>query len=183
MWAINTQAQMDAIEAEHALVGVYLDRAYEYERISTIMSMRRGFDAHALDAWHLLIPMSNRAYGVNVPLSPEEYGVELAAAFIDKLGIGFGDLPCIAFRAQDDKMFYLKLGRMSREDALNEIGLIADVARTCQVEQAAGAGFRREVNKRVAAHLRGRKLLSAAKSAAPAVAALLGAAVDIGELV
>lgn len=121
---------MKEIERARALVGVYVDRAYNLEKIEWLMKAREGFDCHALDAWHLLIPVKE-GYGVDTWVQPEEYGTELAAGLIDKLEISFAALPCIVFRAMDEEFYYLKLGNKNRDQFFEEIGRIADLAREC----------------------------------------------------
>lgn len=183
MRTIKSDNEMKEIERERALVGVYVDRAYSLEKIEWLMQAREGFDSHALDAWHLLIPIKE-GYGVNTWVQPEEYGTELAAGLIDKLEISFAALPCIVFRAMDEEFYYLKLGNKSRDQFFEEIGRITDLARKCAADGPANPEeFRKYVNMHVANHLRRRKILSATKSAVPVLGGLLGSAVDIGDLV
>lgn len=183
MRTVRSDEEMKEIEQEQALVGVYVDRAYDLEKIEWLMRAREGFDHHARDAWHLLIPVKD-GYGVDAWVQPEEYGTELASGLIDKLEISFAALPCIVFRATDEEFYYLKLGNKSRDQFFEEIGRIADLARECAAEGPSEPNeFRKYVNMHVANHLRRRKLLSATKSALPVLGGLLGSAVDIGELV
>lgn len=174
---------MKEIERERALVGVYVDRAYDREKIEWIMDAREGFDAHARDSWHLLIPVKN-GYGVDTWVQPNEYGTALAADLIDKLEVRYAALPCIVFRAQGEEFYFLKLGGKNRDQFLEEIGRIADLARECAAEGPSDPEkFRDYVNMQVANHLRRRRILSATRTAVPVLGALLGNAVDIGELV
>lgn len=88
------------------------------------------------------------------------------------------------FRAYKDEHFFLKLGGKDRDQFLNEIGCIADLAKECQTVGPKGdQEFREYVNMQVAIHLKRRKLLSATQSALPAFSALLGSAVDLRDLV
>ncbi len=148
-----------------------------------MLDSKRGFDEHARDAWHLLIPVQE-GYGVDAWIRPEDYGVGLAGLIIDKLGIAFNDLPCVAFRAGVDEFYFLKLGDKPQEQFFEEIGRIADLARECARSGPADPQeFRDYVNMQVANHLRRRKLLSATRSALPALGALVGGIVDFKELV
>jgi hypothetical protein len=185
MWTVKTQEDINRIENSDALVGVFLDRGYHRERMEWLFQAKDGFDEHARNAWHLLIPVNKgNEYAVDTPAGPDRYNVALAAAFIDRLEIPFADLPCIAFRARGDDCFFLKLGGRNRDSFIEEIGRIADLARQCQRESTLkGAAFRDYVNMQVANHLRRRRLLSAARSALPAISGFLGAAVDASELV
>ncbi len=183
MRTVQSDAEMKEIERERALVGVYVDRAYDREKIQWIMDAREGFDTHARDSWHLLIPVKN-GYGVDTWVQPDEYGTVLAAGLIDKLEIRYAALPCIVFRAKGEEFYFLKLGGKTRDQFLEEIGRIADLARECAAQGPADPeGFRDYVNMQVANHLRRRKILSATRTAVPVLGALLGSAVDIGELV
>lgn len=183
MKTVHNQAGIEEIEQGRALVGTYIDRVYNPEKIGWVLEAREGFDEHARDAWHLLIPVKE-GYGVDSWIQPEQYGVALAAGIIDKLEIAFPDLPCVVFRAGGDEFFFLKLGGKSKDQFFEEIGRIADLARECQRESKAdGTAFRDYVNMQVANHLRRRKLLSATKSALPALSALLGGIVDLRDLV
>lgn len=183
MRTVESEVEMQAIEQERALVGVYLDRAYDREKIQWVMNAREGFDSHAGASWHLLIPVRN-GYGVNSWVRPEDYGTDLAAGLIHKLEISYADLPCIAFRADGEEFYYLKLGNKNRDQFLEEIGRIADLAQACSAEGTADPrDFREYVNMQVANHLRRRRLLSAAHTAVPVLGALLGSALDIRELV
>lgn len=183
MWAVRNEAEMKKLEETRALVGVYVDRAYSLERIEWLFQARNGFNEHARDAWHLLIPTSE-GYAVDQWVGAEQYSVQLARGLIEKIGIGFTDLPCIMFRAKDDQYYFLKLGGKSKDLFMQEIGLIADLARECQTKsKAEGQAFRDYVNMQVANHLRRRRLLSAGRSALPALSALLGSVVDLTELV
>ncbi|WP_143040304.1 hypothetical protein [Albimonas donghaensis] len=187
MLAIITEEQIREIENKRSLVGVFLDRAYNLEKIEWILEARRGFDLHAGDSWHLLLPIQSGrrvGYQLHEKVRPEDFGIQLAAAIIDRLEIGFADLPCVAFRAMDQEFFYLKLGGRSRPEFLEEIGRIADISRRCQIESnSEGQEFREYVNMHVANHMRRRRILSAARSALPAIGALIGGAVDVRELV
>lgn len=183
MWAVTTEAEMQELESQSALVGIYVDRAYNTEKIRWLFEARAGFDAHARDAWHLLVP-TLQGYAVNQFIEPEQYNIQLAGSLIDMIGIRFADLPCIVFRAKEKEYYFLKLGKNTRDSFMLEIGLIADLARECQRESGAkGQAFRDYVNMQVANHLRRRRLLSAATSALPALSALLGGAVDARDLV
>lgn len=183
MWVVRNEAEMKEVEETRALVGVYVDRAYSPDSIEWLFQARNGFDEHARDAWHLLIP-TTQGYAVDQWVGAEQYNIQLARGLIEQIGIGFDDLPCIVFRANGDQYYFLKLGGKSKEQFLQEIGLIADLARECQTESTAkGQAFRDYVNMQVANHLRRRRLLSAAKSAIPAISTLLGAVVDVRELV
>lgn len=183
MRKVVDQDEIDALDRERALIGVFVDRAYDPEKIEWLLKAREGFDHHAVDSWHLLIPIK-QGYGVNAWVEPQDYGVALAAQIIAKLGIGFAALPCIVFRAAEDDFFYLKLGGKTREEFFEEIGRISDLAVECHKEGPADvADFRAYVNMQVANHLRRRRLLSATRSALPALCALVGAAVDVKELV
>ena len=187
MWIINTQEQIETVENERALVDTFVDRNYNSEKINWLFEARKGFDQHARDSWHLLIRVTaghNTGYGFDHTVNAENYGTQLAAAIIDKLGIGFADLPCIVFRAKGEEFFFLKLGGKSKDEFFEEIGRVADLARECQREnKSEGQDFRDYVNMQVANHLRRRKLLSATRSALPALSNLLGGAVAITELV
>lgn len=183
MWMVKSWAEIEEIEKQRTLVGVFVDRNYSAEKIKWLLDARASFDFHARDAWHLLVPMKG-GYGVDVAPSPRNYNVALAAEIIDRLEIEFSYLPCVVFRASKDEHFYLKLGGLTREQFYDEIGRVADVARKCQKDVAVGGGdFGDYVNRSVAVHLRKRKALSAARSALPAISALIGAAVDAKELV
>lgn len=183
MWLITTQEQIDEIERERALVATFLDRTYNPEKIEWLFDARDGFNEHARDAWHLLIP-SREGYGVDAYLQPNDYGVALAAAFIDKLEVDYAALPCIAFRARGEDCFYLKLGGKNRDEFCEEIGRVSDVARKCQSEGPEDPDeFRDYVNMHVAIHLRQRRALSAARSALPAISALIGGVVDFKEII
>lgn len=183
MWVVKTQRDIDDIESRRALSGVFVDRNYNPEKIGWLFEAKKGFNSHAGNSWHLLIPYE-QGYGVDLGFDPKYYGVELAAAIIDKLGMGYKDLPCIAFRAQEEEFYYLKLGNMDRDSFCEEIGLIADVARKCDAEGPQDpVEYRDYVNMQVCIHLRRRKLLSATKRALPAISSLLGVVVDINELV
>lgn len=183
MRTVKSNKEMKEIEQERALVGVYVDRAYNLEKVEWLMRAREGFDLHAKHSWHLLIPVG-KGYGVNSFVDPENYGAELAAGLIDRLGISFKALPCIVFRAMDEEFFYLKLGNKSRDQFFEEIGRIADLARECAANGPTDSvEFRKYVNMHVANHLRRRRLLSATRSALPVIGGLLGSAVDFSELV
>ncbi|WP_265502387.1 hypothetical protein [Paracoccus beibuensis] len=183
MRKVHNQAGIEKIERERALVGTYIDRVYNPEKIGWVLEAREGFDEHARDAWHLLIPVKE-GYGVDSWIQPEEYSVALAASIIDELEIAFPDLPCVVFRAGGNEFYFLKLGGKSKDQFFEEIGRIADIARKCQQEsKAEGMAFRDYVNMQVANHLRRRKLLSATRSALPALSALLGGIVDFKDLV
>lgn len=183
MRMVKSDAEIEGIERERALVGIYVDRAYDREKIKWLMDAREGFDEHARDSWHLLMPV-NDGYGVDTWVQPEEYGTRLAADLIGKLEIRYAALPCIAFRAKGEEFYYLKLGGKNRDQFFEEIGRIADLARECADEGPADPEeFRDYVNMQVANHLRRRRLLSATRTAAPVLGALLGKAMDIGELV
>lgn len=120
MRTVSNDAEMKEIEHERALVGVYVDRAYSDEKIRWVLDSKRGFDEHARDAWHLLIPVQE-GYGVDAWIRPEDYGVGLAGLIIDKLGIAFNDLPCVAFRAGVDEFYFLKLGDKPQEQFLRKL--------------------------------------------------------------
>lgn len=183
MRTVRSQKDVDTIERERALVGVFLDRAYSREKIEWLLDAQTGFDCHARDAWHLLIPIE-AGYGVDTMVTPEEYGKKLAGKFIDRLEIKYPALPCIVFRASEENYFFLKLGGKRRDEFLEEIGRVADLAKECQEQGPSDPEeFRSYVNMHVAIHLRRRRLLSAAASAIPALNALLGNIVDIKELV
>ena len=183
MWIVRDRGEIEAIERKRALVGTYVDRSYSRDRIKWILDAKTGFDIHADDARHLLVPV-REGYVVDSWPRPGDYGVQLAAAIIAHLDLAFTDLPCIVFRAEDDEHFFLKLGGKTKEQFHEEIGLIADIARHCANETVAdGAAFRRYVNGQVASHLRRRRMLSATRSALPALGAILGGVVDFTELV
>jgi hypothetical protein len=183
MRTIHNQKQIEQLEGERALVGTFIDRSYNRQKIEWLLQARDGFDEHARDAWHLLIPVAE-GYGVDSWIEPQQFGVALAGQIIDKLEIAFEDLPCIVFRAADSEYFFLKLGGKTQDQFFEEIGRIADIARQCQREsKAEGEAFRNYVNMQVANHLRRRRLLSATRSALPALSALLGGVVDFRELV
>mgnify|MGYP000385932421 FL=1 len=120
MWTIQNDAEIKRIERERALVGVYVDRAYDREKIRWVMDAREGFDTHVGDSWHLLIPVRN-GYGIDTWVEPEHYGTQLAAQIIDTLEINYVDLPCIVFRAKDENFYFLKLGDKNRNQFFEEI--------------------------------------------------------------
>ena len=187
MWVISSQEDIERVENERSLVGVYVDRNYSQEKIDWLLEAKNGFDIHAKDAWHLLLPIKDQArsgYQFEENVFKENYGYELAGAIIDRLEIKFSDLPCIVFRASGQEFFFLKLGGKSKDEFYEEIGRVADLAKECQSEsKAEGQAYRDYVNMHVCNHLRRRKLLSATKSALPALSTLLGGVVDITELV
>jgi hypothetical protein len=182
VWVVSNQNESHALENRRALVGIFLDRGYDSKKIDWLLGARSGFDHHVRDAWHLLIPYE-RSYAVDSTFDSQLYGVELAANIIDRLEIKFSELPCIVFRASEEEFFYLKLGGMSQEKFIDEIGRIGDLAKECQAQGVEDSkSFRDYVNAAVCIHLRRRKLLSAAKSALPVLRSLLGVAVDIADL-
>ena len=187
MWFITNEDERKEFENRRALVGMFVDRNYNTEKFSWLLEAKRGFDEHSRDAWHLLVPVKLRAqsgYGLDDQVRAEDFGVELAAAIIDHLQIEFADLPCIVFRAKGEECFFLKLGGMTQDQFYEEIGRVADLARECQAEsKAKGQAFRDYVNMQVANHLRRRRILSATRSALPALSSLLGSVVDFTELV
>jgi hypothetical protein len=187
MWIISSQKDIDRAEQQRALVGVYVDRSYNRERISWLLDAKEGFDEHARDAWHLLLPMKHggmSGYQYERVVTAESYSSQLAGAIIDKLEIRFADLPYIVFRSKGQEFFYLKLGGKNRDQFFEEIGRVADLARQCQTESTSdGQAFRDYVTMQVANHLRRRRALSATRSALPALSALLGSMVDFSELV
>jgi len=187
MWVISSQEDIESIENERSLIGVYVDRNYSQEKIDWLLEAKDGFDGHAENAWHLLLPIKEQArsgYQFEANVFKENYGYELAGAIIDRLEINFPDLPCIVFRASGQEYFFLKLGGKSKDQFLEEIGRVADLAKECQREsKAEGQAYRDYVNMQVCNHLRRRKLLSGTKSALPALGALLGGVVDLTELV
>ncbi|MCR9237442.1 MAG: hypothetical protein NXI17_12310 [Alphaproteobacteria bacterium] len=183
MRTVHDVEEMTAIEQERSLISVYVDRAYDQEKIEWLIKAREGFDHHARDSWHLLIPLKH-GYGVDSWIQPDQYGVAFAADLIEKLEIEFAALPCIVFRALGEECYYLKLGGFAREQFFEEIGLIADLARRCHAGGPDDPNdFRKYVNKRIASHLRRRKLLSATHSALPVLGTLLGGVVNLAELV
>ena len=183
MRPIKNHDELAEFERERALVGIFLDRAYEPETIDWVMKARKGFDQRAGAAWHILIPLEEGTYGVDESWNVGEYyGVKFAAELIDAFGISYKDLPCIVFRAKGNQIYYLKLGEKS--DFYNEIEIIGDLAHNCVRDGPLEPDeFRKYVNKRVASHLLRKGFLSATKKALPALIWLLGTALTLAELV
>ena len=183
MWVVTNKEEMEALENQRALIGVFVDRNYNPEKIEWLFQAREGFDQHVGADWHLLIPFKN-GYGVNSFMDPKNYGVQLAASIIDELEIPFAALPCVVFRASEKDYFFLKLGGMENAKFLEEIGRIADLAKECaKIGPKDPQAFKEYVNTQVLVHLRRRQLLSAAARALPALGILIGGAIDIAELV
>jgi len=58
MHKVVNKEGIEVLKRERALVGVFLDHKYNPEKIEWLLAAREGFDEHARDAWHLLIPVN-----------------------------------------------------------------------------------------------------------------------------
>ncbi|WP_147016645.1 hypothetical protein [Methylorubrum extorquens] len=174
---------MADLEHKRALVGVFVARNYSREKIDWLFEARAGFDEHSNSAWYLLIP-SNRGYGVAAWTEAKGYDARLASTIINRLDIKYEALPCIVFRVNEGEHYYLKLGGKTRDQFCEEIGRITDLAQKCQKEGPEDAEqFREYVNERLIIHLRTRKILSATRTALPAISKIVGGIVGINELI
>ena len=183
MEAISTLEEIESYEHQRALVGVYVDHGYSRERISWILEAREGFDAHVGQHFHLLIPHKSGGYSMN-QTNESHYGVKLAREIINELDIKHAELPCIVFRATYDDKYFLKLGRMNKEETTDILGRLCDLV----VEKATKGPnepheFRAWINMQAGNFLRRQKMLSVVGRSVPALSSFLGAAVDVSELV
>ncbi|MCP4320097.1 MAG: hypothetical protein GY789_29985 [Hyphomicrobiales bacterium] len=183
MLTIETQEQIEEFERQRALVGTYIDHSYSRDRLDWVLGAREGFDAHVGNAFHLLIPHTSNGYSVNHS-DEHQYGVALAREVIRHLEIKHAELPCIVFRAAGDDYYFLKLGHRDKENLLEVIGRIGDLAVECAQDGPKDPNeFRDWVNMQTANFLRREKMLSALKRSLPALNGLLGGAVNVKELV
>ena len=183
MHTIETQEEIKEFERQRALVGTYIDHSYSREKLDWILEARVGFDEHVADTFHLLIPHNSNGYTVD-GTNEYHYGVALARAVIKHLEVKHEDLPCIVFRAKDDDYYFLKLGQLSKDAVLKILGRIGDLAvETAKEGPDDPDEFRDWINMQTANFLRRQKMLSALKSALPALNGLLGGLVDAKELV
>ncbi|WP_170760400.1 hypothetical protein [Ruegeria lacuscaerulensis] len=183
MRGVKDQEEIDQLKAERALIGTYIDHAYDLEKVKWLLDACPAFDAHVKDAWHLILPFKGRGFAVDVSMNPEDYDIEKARAEIDRLKVAHGELPCIVFDAVNDHKYFLKLGGMKKDEVIKVIGEIGDIAVKCwNDDQLDRSIFKNEVNRKVMRYLRRRRLLSVAKKSLPIVGPLLGGVVDIKEL-
>ena len=182
MHTITTTEQIQEFERTRALVGTYVDHMYSSERLEWILRARRGFDKHVGGAFHLLIPHRDNGYTVDVT-SEQDYGIGLARKIISHQKIKHGALPCIVFRASGKHCYFLKLGHRDKDDFLEIVGRIGDLAIECARKGPADPGkFRKLVNKQTANFLWRQRALSALTSALPALSGLLGIVVTSKDL-
>lgn len=190
MWFVENTLEIDAIEREHrALVAVFVHHCYDEEMISNVLAAKRGFDRHVQSAWHLLIPYCSRGrtrrtgYSVDTNPGPEEYSEKLAYMIANELKLSAASLPCIVFRAGNGEHYFLKLAGKSKEEVLQILREIGDLANECHANGPHDAEvYRQYVNTVVVNHLRKKKLLSALASALPWLEKLTGGAVSLKEL-
>ena len=190
MWFVESTQEIDAIERGHrALVAVFVHHCYDEEMISDVLAAKRGFDRHVQSAWHLLIPYYSRGgtqrtgYSVNMAPGPDEYSEDLAYMIVKELKLPAASLPCIVFRAGNGEHYFLKLGGKSKEEVLQILREIGDLANECHANGTQDAdAYRQYVNTVVVNHLRKKKLLSAMASALPWLEKLTGGAVSLKEL-
>ncbi len=182
MHTITTTEQIREFERTRALVGTYVDHMYSSERLEWVLRACRGFDEHVGSAFHLLIPHRDNGYTVDVT-SEKDYGLGLARKIINHQKIEHRALPCIVFRASDEHYYFLKLGHRDKDDFLEIVGRIGDLAIECARDGPADPEeFRKRVNKRTVKFLRRQRALSALASALPALSALLGFVVSSKDL-
>jgi hypothetical protein len=183
MHLIDTEEKIASFERERALVGTFIDHSYSREKLEWVLEAKPGFDAHVGNVFHLLIPHRSNGYTVDFT-NKMEYGIGLARAVIEHLGIKHAELPCIVFRASGKDYYFLKLGHRSKNGVLEILGRIGDLAVECSKNGPKDPDeFRDWVNMQTANFLRREKALSAIKASLPAISGLLGGAVDISELV
>jgi hypothetical protein len=174
MFALRNEEELEEFRNQRALISVFLDRKYNPDKIRWIFEMKEGFDAHAGNAFHLLIPYK-RGYAVNTELSEENFDTELSAKIIKKLEINPIDLPCLVFKIKQDGVFFLKLGRKNRDEFLNEIAEIVEVAINFKSHGPEDPVlFQEYINKEVARHLLKKNILSTAKEYIPSLKFFLG---------
>lgn len=157
MLPVTSEEQIKELERSRALVGIFLDRAYRLDQVEKILSIREGFDIHARDSFHLLIPMKadESAGGAGYELisssSPERYNRDLAGVFIERLEIQESKLPCIVFRATGNTFFCIELGDKDWRTSELAIREIATIAGQCKGDGPTDPDeFRKHVNQRVA---------------------------------
>jgi microsomal dipeptidase-like Zn-dependent dipeptidase len=86
MWVVRNDEEMKEVEKSGALVGVFVDRAYSREKIEWLLEAKEGFDQHAGDAFHLLVPVKD-GYGIDTVVDSGEYNVERSGHVIEQVGI------------------------------------------------------------------------------------------------
>ena len=182
MFPTTTKEEIQKFERTRALVGIYVDHVYSAERLDWVLGARNWFNKHVGGAFHLLIPHRDNGYTVDVT-SEHDYGIDLAREIIDRQKIKHSALPCIVFRASGEHCFFVQLGHRDKDDFLEIVGRIGDLAIECaRYGPEDPDKFRDWVNAQTAAFLRNENSLSALTSALPALTTLLGFAVTVGDL-
>ncbi|TBH58572.1 hypothetical protein ELG65_09185 [Rhizobium leguminosarum] len=180
MRRISNEAQMKEFREERALISVFVHHAYRAGLIEMVLGMRKGFDYHVRQAWHMMIPYVQGDYAVDAAMHAEEYGGELARRIIEKHGLQHKELPALIFEfVPDTEYFCVKLGGKSEDEIEEIIGTIGDMA----VDEYKNgpkevSEFRENIHTRIAIYLRQRKLLSILSKAAPKMGGILAAAND-----
>lgn len=188
MWLVENEEQIAELERDRSLVGTFVHHCYDFEKVDWILQARRGLNADAGPAMHLLIPFceytNTSGYAVDSYIPAHGFNVELSNHIIRMFGISFADLPAIVFRFTRADYYFVKLGGLSKEELILRVGEIVEVAKIqYQIAPHEHDEFQKEMHRAVINHLRAKGILSALHAAAPAIAALIGGGASVASLV
>jgi hypothetical protein len=137
--------------------------------------MKPAFDAHANDAWHMLIPCGE-GYAVDSWMGAEGFGHQLNRQLIREYQVEEKDLPVLVFEFDPDKeYFYIALGNRGEEERINMIRSIAEMANKAKEAGPSNIiAFRNQLHEQIALYAMQEKTLRIVSRVSSRLALLIG---------
>ncbi|MGN8153093.1 hypothetical protein ACTJK5_12555 [Agrobacterium sp. 22094] len=184
MRVIRSKADLEELKEDRSLVSVYVDHGYSVENIELVLRMKRAFDAHVADAWHMLIPCSE-GYRVDSWIDADAFGYQLNRQLAREYQVRENHLPALVFEFDPDKeYFYVALGQKT-EDKRTE--MIRHIATMAVEEQEKGSKdaieFRGRLHQNIAIYARQQKALTIISKTSSRLADLIGLGANLKGLI